>query len=273
MTLIPDTLRKLLCERLCQDVRIENRPDGAMMLRTHFQFPDGDHYPIHLSETPMGGLRLSDRGHTLMHISYDHNIDMFLDGTRGMLLERIMNETGLQWDKDGGALCFDTVPERLPEAIFRFGQALTKVYDLTFLSRSNVGSTFYDDLDDLLSHLVDETKIRRDYEPEAETRMAVAEEYPPNPQAYWVDYRIEGKNDIPLFLYGIPNRDKARLTTIMLSHFHRIELSFESILVFKNQPEIPRMDLARLSDVGGDMISSLDSHEDFNRKVLQRIPA
>ena len=262
MTLIPDTLRKLLCERLCEDVRVEQRPDGAMMLRTHFQFPDGDRYPIHLSETASGGLRLSDRGHTLMHISYEHNIDMFMDGTRGMLLERIMNESGLQWDKDGGALCFDTAPDRLPEAIFRFGQALTKVYDLTFLSRSNVGSTFYDDLADLLSHLVDETKMQRDYEPEV-----------PNAQAYPVDYRIEGKNDIPLFLYGIPNRDKARLATIMLSHLHRAELRFESILVFENQPEIPRMDLARLSDVGGDMISSLDAHEDFNRKVLQRIAA
>ena len=33
------------------------------------------------------------------------------------------------------------------------------------------------------------------------------------------------------------------------------------------------MDLARLSDVGGDMISSLASHEDFNRKLLQRVAA
>ena len=70
-----------------------------MMLRTHFQFPDGDHYPIHLSETASGGLRLSDRGHTLMHISYEHNIDVFMDRTRRMLIERIMNESGLQWDK------------------------------------------------------------------------------------------------------------------------------------------------------------------------------
>ena len=175
-----------------------------------------------------------------------------------MLLERIMGESGLQWD--GGALCFDTIPDRLPEAVFQFGQALTRVYDLTFLSRSNIGSTFYDDLADLLFRWVDETKIQRDYEPEV-----------PNAQAYPVDYRIEGKDNVPLFLYGVPNRDKARLTTIMLSYFHLHELRFESILVFENQPEIPRMDLARLSDVGGDMISSLESHEDFNRKLLQRV--
>jgi len=92
MTIHTDTLRKLLCDRLCEDVRVEPRPDGALMLRTHFTFPDGDSYPIHLSEAPTGGLRLSDRGHTLMHISYEHDVDSFMDGTGGMLLERIMAE-------------------------------------------------------------------------------------------------------------------------------------------------------------------------------------
>lgn len=259
MTIAPDALRKLLCERLCEDVRVDARTDGALVMRTHFEFPDGDRYPIHLSEAAAGGLRLSDRGHTLMHISYEHDIDSFMDGTRGMLLERIMGETGLNWDGDGGAFCLDTTPECLPEALFTFGQALTRVYDLTLLSRTNVGSTFYDDLADLLSNQIDEAKIERDYLPPV-----------PNAQAYPVDYRIEGKSGLPLFLYGVPNRDKARLTTILLSHFHRHDLRFESILVFANQIEIPRMDLARLSDVGGDMISSLAAHEDLNRKLLQR---
>ena len=109
---------------------------------------------------------------------------------------------------------------------------------------------------------MDEDKVQRDHQPDV-----------PNAQAYPVDYRIEGKGDVPLFLYGVPNRDKARLTTIMLSYFHRHGLTFESILVFEDQARIPRMDLARLSDVGGDMISSLESHEDFNRKLLRRVAA
>ena len=100
------------------------------MLRTDFAFPDGDRFPIHLSESATGGLRLSDCGHTLMRISYDHDVDLFFDGTRGMLLDRIIAETGLAWDGEGGALCVDTTPERLPEAVFAFGQALTRVYDL-----------------------------------------------------------------------------------------------------------------------------------------------
>ncbi len=257
MALDRDALRKLLCERLCQEVDVEQRPDGELMLSTHFEFPDGDSYPFYLSEAPSGGLRLSDRGHTLMHISYEHDVDSFLDGTRGMLMERITSETGLV--REDGTFQLDISAERLSEAIFTFGQALTRIYDLTLLSRSNIGSTFYDDLADCLSGLVDAEKIQRDYQPEV-----------PNAEAYPVDYRIKGQSDIPLFLYGVPNRDKARLTTIMLSYFHLHKLQFDSIIVFEDQAEIPRADLARLSDVGGDMISSLDATDDLARKLEQR---
>ncbi len=258
MTLDADALRDLLCSRLCEDVGVVERSDGELMLRTHFRFPDGDGYPFHLAEAPSGGLRLSDHGHTLMHISYEHDIDAFLTGTRGMLLERIVGESGMSYEE--GAFSVDTSTARLPEALFEFGQALTRIYDLVLLSRSNVGSTFYDDLADFLSNFVDESKLEKDYLAEV-----------PNADAYPVDYRIEGKSGIPLFLYGIPNRDKARLTTIMLGHFHRHDLDFESIIVFENQAEIPRADLARLSDVGGDMISSLESTMDLNRKLIRRV--
>ena len=260
MTLDADALRNLLCERLCEDVGVDARPDGELMLRAHFTFPDGDGYPFHLSEAPSAGLRLSDHGHTLMHISYEHDIDSFLTGTRGMLLERIVGESGI--NQDGGVFSFDTPPERLPEAIFNFGQALTRIYDLTLLSRSNVGSTFYDDLADCLTGFVDEAKMQRDYQPDV-----------PNAEAYLVDFQIEGKDGVPLFVYGVPNRDKARLTTIMLGHFHRHQLQFESVIVFQDQTEIPRVDLARLSDVAGDMVSSLEATEDLNRKLLRRVAA
>lgn len=136
MKLQIDALNLLLCERLCEEVAVEQRPDGALMVRTRFEFPDGDRYPIHLSELASGGIRLSDRGHTLMHISYEHDVDSFLDGTRGLLLKRIMGESGLQWD--GGAFCLDTTPEHLPDAVFRFGQALTRVYDLIALPHEHL---------------------------------------------------------------------------------------------------------------------------------------
>ena len=195
-----------------------------------------------------------------MHISYDHDIDAFLDGT---LPVRCLNVSSPRAGSGNSKVPFawTQLRSRSPAALFQLGQALTRIYDLTFLSRSNVGSTFYDDLSDCLADLVDESKIMRDYQPDV-----------PNAKAYTVDYRIEGSEE-QLFLFGVPNRDKARLTTIMLSHYHRYELAFESIIVFEDQTAMPRLDLARLSDVGGDMISSLDAQDDFNRKLLRRIAA
>lgn len=259
MTLDAGALARLLCERLCEEVRVVERPDGALMLRTGFEFPDGDRFPLHLQPIASGGVRLSDRGHTVMHLSYDHDTDAFLKGTRGALLDQIVGEAGIE--REGGVFRLDTSMEGLPEAIFRFGQALTRIHDLGFLSRSGVRSSFDDDLADLVGSLIDEEKIQRDYTPEAIAK----------PEAYPVDYRIEGKTGRPLFLFGIPNRDKARLTTIILSHFHLHQLEFDSLLVFRDQKEIPRLDLERLSNVGGEMIGSLDATEHFRRKLIEKV--
>ena len=258
MAINPDDLQRRLCDQLCAVVRVEQRSDGELMLATDFEFPDGDRYPIYLSETP-GGVRLSDKGDTLMRISYDHDIDAFLAGSRGLLIERILGEERV--DQNRGIFYLDTPTDRLSCALFRYGRALTRIYDLTLHSRSRAVTTFYDDLADLILQTAGEEQIKRDHLlPDI-----------PNSEAYPIDYRFEGKSGGQVFLYGIPNRDKARLTTIILSHFHRIHLDFDSILVFSDQAEIPRMDLARLSDVGGDQVSSLASSEDLRRKMERRI--
>ena len=67
---------------LCANVRIHRRKDDALMMDSSITFPDGDHFPIYLSETANGGVKLSDRGHTLMHISYEHDMDLLYEGAR-----------------------------------------------------------------------------------------------------------------------------------------------------------------------------------------------
>ena len=53
--------------------------------------------------------------------------------THGALLERIVAESGVQ--REGGAFCVDTPADRLPEALFQLGQALTRIYGLTSVGR------------------------------------------------------------------------------------------------------------------------------------------
>ena len=251
---------KTLCEQLCARVKLHRRHDNTMMLETPFSYPDGDQYPLYLSETPAGGLRIADGGHTLMHLSYENDIDKFFEGSRSILLNQIVAEQGVVYDEETGQFSLECAPTNLPEGVFRLGQAIIRVCDLTFLNRSQVASTFYDDLQEQIFAFVSEERIQKDF---VVSGIADMDNYP-------VDYCIEGKNDQPLFLYGIPNRDKARLTTIFLQYFIQQNVDFDSMLIFANQEDIPRSDLARLSNVGGDMISSLNAEGDFRRKLLKK---
>ena len=123
-------------------------------------------------------------------------------------------------------------------------------------------AAFYGELRRLLLESAEAGRIHPDYRPAA-----------PDAGACPVDFMIECGNGGRLFLYGIPGPDKARRTTLMLEHFHRCGLAFESLLVFRDQTKIPRLDLARLSDAGGEMISTLESRADLDRKLRRRIAA
>lgn len=246
-----------LCQLLCADVKVTAKNNKLARVETPFFFADGDPYQIYIKEMPGGILRLTDMGHTMMHLSYENDIDKFREGTRGNMLSQLKADTSVE--ENNGEFYIDTPLEKLGYNIFRMGQALTKINDLTFLNRARAESTFYEDLKEQLKKIIPEEKIKTDYYYE---EMKNAKDYP-------IDYRIEGK-ELPLFVFGIPNRDKARLTTIILEHLLRAKANYDSLLIFSDQSSIPRGDLARLSNVGGEMIASLDAEADFSRKLKRK---
>lgn len=258
MNLDINKLQETLCSLMCTEVKIRPKNGKLLAIETPFYFADGDPYQIYIKEMPGGIIRLTDMGHTMMHLSYDNDIDKFREGTRGNLLNQIKSETFIE--EDNGEFFIETPIENLGFNIFRLSQALTKINDLTFLNRARAESTFYEDLQEQLKKVVGEDKITKDYY------------YPDmdNSQDYPIDYKIEGKH-APLFLFGIPNKDKARLTTIILERLLRARADFESILIFSDQSAMPRPDLARLSNAGGEMIASLDAESDFSRKLLRKV--
>lgn len=256
MTIDIEQIQSALCKSFCTEVRVHSRKGGVLLVDTPFQFSDGDAYSIYLEPLATGGFRVSDTGHTMMHLSYENDISKFREGVRGRLFDQILAESDLK--EDDGEFFLETSAEDLGKSVFRFGQALTKLHDLTFLNRARVESTFYEDLWESMTHVVSPDKVIRDY---VYRDMPNAEDYP-------IDYRIEGKTE-PLFVFGIPNRDKARLATIVLEHLLRADAQFKSLLIFANQAEMPRADLARLSNVGGEMVSSLDAQDDLKRKLLK----
>jgi hypothetical protein len=256
VTLKIDLLEEKLCKALCGEVKLRRTPQGLLQLITPFTFSDGDAFQLYLEEGSAGSLRLNDYGHTFMHLSYDNDLDKFREGTRRTILDQLLAESGVR--EEEGKLVLDTSIEDIARDVLRFGQALTRIYDLTFLNRARVATTFYEDLKELLYELVDESKITPNF--------VLPDQ--PNAQDYSIDYRVEGKRG-HLFLLGIGSRDKARLATIVLEHWLRYGVEFDSLLIFQDQQDVPRADLARLSNAGGEMVASLDAVEDLKRKLLK----
>lgn len=253
-----EDIKRAVCSTLCADVKIVERADGLLFVSTPFSFSDGDAYSIYLKTLPTGGFRISDMGSTLMHLSYENDVEKFREGTRGKVFSQILSE--MELEEDNGEFFVDTPADAIGAGLFRFGQALTRLHDLTFLNRVRVESTFYEDLRERLRGYVDADRIHEGY----------VVPNVPNARDYPVDYYIEGSEQ-PLYLFGVPNKDKARLATIILQHLNVTGLDFNSMVVFQNASDISPRDISRLMNAANDMIASLDATDDFERKLLRRI--
>lgn len=253
-----EELQHLLCETLCAQARVKETRQGLWRVDTPFTFPDGDAYALYLQQTTTGGIRISDMGSTLMHMSYENDVEKFRDGSRGRLLQQVLAEGAVS--ESDGEFYVEAPFSELGHGIFRFGQTLTRLHDLTFLNRLRVESTFYEDLREALKAVVDEDRLHEGYVVEG---VANAADYP-------VDYYIDGGAQ-PLYLFGVPNRDKARLATIVLQHITAAQVPFNSMVVFQNASDIPGRDLSRLMNAANDMVASLDAVDVLGRKVRQRV--
>lgn len=62
-----------------------------------------------------------------------------------------------------GELFVDSAADQVGGAVFRLGQALTRIHDLSFLTRTRVSSTFYEDLEHKVRALVSPQNMIRDF--------------------------------------------------------------------------------------------------------------
>lgn len=251
-------LEDMLCKSLCGQAHVRSSQAGMWQVSTPFRFPDGDAYSLYVKQLSTGGLRVTDAGMTLMRLSYDNDIEKLRDGTRGKLLQQILTEGDLI--EEEGEFFIDGPADLLGQNVFRFGQALTRVHDLTFLNRLRAESTFYEELRELLKNFVGADRVHESY---IVPDVPRASEYP-------VDYFVSG-GDTPLYLFGVPNRDKARLATIILQHLIAADCDFNSMIVFQNMGDLPRADVSRLTNAANDQVDSLDAADDLLRKLRRRV--
>lgn len=221
---------------------------------TPFMFEDGDHLAIVLRKES-GAWTLSDEGHTYMHLTYDLEEKDLRTGTRQKIINNALSAFSV--DDREGELFLPIEDERYGDALYSFVQALLKISDVSYLSRERVKSTFMEDFRCFMEEKVPEARREFDWRD-------------PNHDPdgnYRVSCRINGLPQ-PLFVFALPNDGAVRDATISLLQFERWKLQFHSLAVFESMEEINSRVVARFSDAGEKMFSSLSGNKDRIERFL-----
>jgi hypothetical protein len=210
--------------RVCEQIQLEAEGPDRFRVLTPFRFEDGDHFGIVLKRDGDGWI-LTDEAHTMMHLSYWLEEKDFETGNRQAIVQGSLSGFSVE-DRDGEFI-IPITDERYGDALFNFVQALSKVTDVSFLSRERVRSTFLEDLRSFLQSQVPPGRLSFDWtDPMHDPR----ERYP-------VDFRIN-QMPRPLFIYALPTDGKVKDATINLLTFEHWGLTFQSLGIFEQQEAI-----------------------------------
>ena len=231
-------------DSVCEEVELASAGIDRYLVHVPFTFEDGDHYVV-LLKRDNGQWVLTDEGHTFMHVSYD--VPEFDRGTRRSIVDRVLAGLGLQDQQ--GELRLPIPEDRYGDALFSYLQAITRITDVSFLTRERVRTTFVEDFRELVQQAALNREVGFEYshpihDPE---------------RRYPVDARVNGTAARQILMFAISNDDQCRDATITLYRWESWGERFHPIAVFRDQTEINRVVLARFSDVAERQFSSLET--------------
>lgn len=258
MTDTANTIREILCSTFCKEVAVRERA-GSVAVSLPIVGRDGDMLTAYV-EPATAGWRISDKGSTLMRLSYENDLNKLLSGARERLYNTVLLESGLQ--EDDGELYSEVPLDGLSVGLFSLAQGITRVEDLGLWTRNRVESTFSDDLREVLARIVGKDQLAEGYKVPGV----------PNSEDYPVDFFINAPGE-PLYIFGVNNRDKARLTTIILQHLNKHAGRFNSMVVYADVDEIPKADSKRLMNAANDSVATISDVDVIRSKIAHRMRA
>lgn len=242
---------------VCDEVELSKVGINRYLVHVPFTFEDGDHYAVILKQGDNGRWILSDEGHTFMHVSYD--VPEFERGNRRAIIDKVLAGQGIE-DRVG-ELILPISEMQFGDALFSYLQAITRITDVSFLSRERIRTTFAEDFQTVVREASGNHEVQFGYW------------HPVHDQErrYAVDAWLDGGLERQVLVFGISNDDQCRDATITLYRWEGWQEKFHVISIFRDQTEVNRVVLARFSDVAERQFSSLDTAKERLRPYLADI--
>lgn len=189
---------------------------GIYQILCPFYHEDGDMYDIFLEPGAPGEVRICDHGLTLMRLSYTYELDT---PKKEEVFNRILKEHGIQ--NEDGNLFIEAPQQYALEAFFRFTQAISKITNLSLFKREVVRAMFYEDLRSFIQNSFASFHPEEKYLPLKDREDLEVDFYFPSAKR-------------PIYLFGIRDNPKARLSAICCLEYLRRGLFFRSIAVHED---------------------------------------
>ncbi|WP_228146199.1 DUF1828 domain-containing protein [Acinetobacter sp. ANC 4648] len=250
------TVKQLLCNSFCRDIGFKELKNGGAIISLPNYDRDGDAYSIYIKGSNAGWL-LSDGASTVMRLSYEHDIDDLLKGSRLDLFNSHVADAGAEYDD--GELFIEVPADQLLGGLFTLTNLMSRVSDLSLLKQYRIASNFRDELRDVLYSILPKDKVHENY---------IVPNLP-NAEDYTIDYKIDA--DTPLFLFAANNKDAVRLSVITLQHLEKHNIDFNSIVVLDDSNKVPKQDMNRLMGVANDFVPDLTQVDIIQKKISHRL--
>lgn len=235
----------------------EKRP-GVMKLIVPIFHEDGDMVDIFLEELPDGRVRVSDRGLSLMRLSYGFDLDT---ENKDRIFKRILNENHIQEDR--GNLFVDVPPQHLYPAVLNFGQAVAKISNMGLYRREVIANLFYELLHDKVEERLGDFSPREDVSPLPQREELV------------VDYALREDSKTPIYLFGVREKEtpKLRLTAVACLEFQKAKLPFRSVVIHQDFESLSKTDRQIITNAVDKQFTSLDEFASSGREAIERLAA
>jgi hypothetical protein len=232
-------------------INIREKRPGIYQLIIPLYHEDGDMIDIFI-EKKNEKIFLSDFGMTLMRLSYSYEIDT---PNKETIFQKILSENRL--DESNGNITFLTKKETLYSDVLHVAQAFMKIGSMRYFKREVVESLFYELLNEII------TKELTDFYPREHV-------FPiPERDDLEADYEFT-PNGSPVYLFGVKDSAKARLSTISCLEYQRANLKFKSFIVHEDFEKLSKKDRTRLTSACDKQFISLDDFREHARIFLEK---
>ena len=233
-------------------VKVEQKRPGIYQLYLPLYHEDGDMVDLFITSDDNGDYKLSDYGMTLQRLAYTYDIDT---EHKDKVLQRIISENRLL--DEGGNIGLITNPHTVFNDIMHITQAYAKIGSMGYFKREVIENLFYEILDDFIFSELATFRPERDVCPI------------PERDDLKVDYQFS-PNGHPIYLFGVKDGNKAKLTTISCLEFQKAKLNYRGWVVNEDFNSLQKGDRIRLTNACDKQFTSIDEFTVSAKQYLER---